>query len=147
MQLTLTRQQDNLGCTIGELFVEHVRFDTLERPWIPGPLGGVRGISCVPLGTYDLVLHDSEAHPKSFALVNEALGVYHLTLPDGQSGRTACLIHVANYVEELRGCVALGNYFEPWNGSLRLLESRAAVERFYDLVPWVDGHTLTIEEV
>jgi hypothetical protein len=46
------------------------------------------------------------------ALVNEALWVYHLDedVPAERRGyaRTAVLIHPANYVAELRGCIAPG---------------------------------------
>lgn len=144
MNLVLVRDLDNGRCTLGSLRFNGELFQTLERPWIPGPPGGEKGISCVPTGTYRLVKHDTEAHPRSFALVNEELHVWHLALPQGQQGRTACLIHVANWPAELRGCIALGME----RAEAGILRSRLAINRFYAALPWEDGlHTITINEV
>jgi len=142
MNLTLYRDLDNGQCTLGTLTLNGVTLQSLERAWVPGPTGGTKGVSCVPAGTYRLVRHDTEAHPRSFALVNEELGVYHYAVPPGKQGRTAVLIHVANWPTELRGCIALGME----RGENSIAKSRIAVNRFYDNVPWVDDeHTLTIE--
>src|SRR5690606_41150400 len=47
--------------------------------------------------------------PNTYALVNEALGVYYQQRPAGQTwGRTAILIHVGNFVSDVIGCVAVG---------------------------------------
>lgn len=103
---------------------------TLERPWVSvGPVNlapkkgdlfgewdsppcGRKGISCVPPGIYTLVRHESEMHPGSLALVNRELWVYHQDhdVPDSRRGyaRTYVLIHPANRVGELRGCIAPG---------------------------------------
>lgn len=141
MNLTLARDTDNGVCTLGALNINGSALQSLERPWVPGPAGGTKGISCVPPGLYQLVRHDTEAHPRSFALVNEGLGVYHLAVPPGKEGRTACLIHVANFPNELRGCIALG--MERAGNSVS--HSKIAIDRFYNAVPWIDGaHTLEI---
>lgn len=143
MNFTLTRAIDNGVCTLGTMQVSGSLLQTLERPWIPSldSPGGTKGVSCVPPGTYRLVRHDTEAHPRSFALVNEDLGVYHYAIPPGKAGRTACLIHVANWVTELRGCIALGMD----RGENSIARSRVAVDRFYRAALWLDDtHTLTI---
>jgi len=144
VNLTLSRDLDDSVCTLGTLAINGTALQSLERPWIPGPPGGTKGVSCVPPGLYRLVRHDTEAHPRSFALVNEELGVYHMTVPPGKEGRTACLIHVANFPNELRGCIALGMA----RSGDSISQSRIAVNRFYNNVPWVDDeHTLTIEGI
>lgn len=141
MNLTLVRDLDNGDCTLGTLDLNGVTLQTLERPWLPGPPGGMKGVSCVPRGTYRLVRHDTEAHPRTFALVNEDLGVYHYAVPPGEQGRTACLIHVANVVAELRGCIALGMD----RGENSISRSRIAVDKFYAALRWADDeHTLEI---
>ena len=102
------------------------------------------GRSCVPAGTYQLETHNSETHPHSFALVNPALGVSHWDAP---GMRSLVLIHAANYVEELRGCIALGlgrAAISPNQWMLR--DSRAALEKFKELVPWTNGHTIELIE-
>lgn len=146
MNLNLTRSLDNGQCTLGRLDLLGIELQSLERPWISGSTGGMPGRSCVPCGTYQLVLHDTEAHPKTFALVNEALGVYHYSVPQGRQGRTAVLIHVANRSQELRGCIALGMSRVLVAGEWRIAESRKAIDMFYSRVSWKDGHTLTIKE-
>lgn len=139
MNLTLIRDLDDGRCTLGTMRIGDAVFQSLERPWIPGGPGGTKGVSCIPPGSYRLVLHDTEAHPRSFALVNEDLGVFHLNAPTN-AGRTACLIHAANVPEELRGCIALGMS----RGVDRINSSRIAIDRFYSLVPWIAGHMLNI---
>jgi hypothetical protein len=113
------------------------RIFTLERPWVPAPAMassllepapcGRKGVSCIPPGIYSLVPHNSEAHPDTFALVNPDLWVYHYEadVPTWRKGyaRTAVLIHPANLIEELRGCIAPGLSRDvesrPWVGSSR----------------------------
>lgn len=140
MNVLLHRLTDNGKCTQGMLEIAGEEFFSLERPWVEGAPGGQKGVSCVPEGLYRLVPHDSEAHPKSFALVNEDLHVYHLSVPQDGQGRTACLIHAANWPQELRGCIALGMQ----KGTNAVFQSRLAIKRFYELVPWEEGHTLEI---
>lgn len=144
MNLVLLRDTALPTCTLGVLSVEAQTFQTLECPWVPGPPGGTPGVSCVPVGTYQLIQHDTEAHPRSFALVNPDLHVYHLQVPAGLPGRATCLIHIANYVSELRGCIALGMERREVGTQWELNHSRIAVNRFYTLVPWTVGHTLEI---
>jgi hypothetical protein len=144
VNLQLIRDFSNAHCTLGTLRSNGVMLQTLERPWIGTAPGGAKGISCVLPGTYQLVKHDSEAHPRSFALVNPDLHVWHYEVPFGLQGRTTVLIHVANRPEELRGCIALGM---ERNGD-GIGRSRLAVNRFYAALPWEDGaHTLTIEGI
>jgi hypothetical protein len=108
---------------------------TLERPWVeaaymslaPGYVPcGARGVSCIPAGIYQLEAHDTDAHPSTFALINHNLWVYHFEadVPPDRKGyaRTAVLIHPANYVEELRGCIAPGLH----HSGVIVSDSRAA---------------------
>lgn len=134
MQLVITRDTDDGVCTLGRLYFAGVTLFTIERPWF----NNTPGRSCIPLGTYSLVLHDSELHPKTFALENAVLGVTHW----GPSLRTAVLIHPANVAQELRGCIAPGRSV----GIQRVNESRLAFADLMAQVPWVDGHTIEIRE-
>lgn len=142
MQLILTRDTDDGVCTLGTLWFAGQTWQTIERPWIPslsGEPGGMPGRSCVPLGVYTLWTHDSESHPQTWALVNEGLGVTHY----GPSNRTAVLIHPANTALELRGCIAPGRV----RGTQAVYESRAAFADIKAVLPWIDGHTLTIQAI
>jgi hypothetical protein len=118
--LTLFRESSSSFATLGYFDTSPHRIFTLERPWVPASpfaaddfiVCGRKGVSCVPPGLYRLVPHNTEAHPHTVALVNPDLWVYHLDddVPSHQRGyaRTAVLIHPANYVAELRGCIAPG---------------------------------------
>lgn len=113
---------------------------TLERPWVPAGWSeaagnpheripcGVKGVSCVPPGIYQLEPHNTEAHPLSLALINPDLWVYHYPydVPASRAkyARTAVLIHPANFPEELRGCIAPG--FERDTGRGSVFKSRLA---------------------
>lgn len=117
MHLTLVRWAYGPAFTLGTLYGDGVRLATLERPWVPDPdsplLAGESKISCVPDGEYILRPHISEKYPTdrhAYSLENEDLGVYYTRpIPAGQKyGRTAILIHNANYVRELLGCIAVG---------------------------------------
>jgi len=144
MILPLRRSTVFDNCTRGMLQLPDAQFlYTLELKWIPDPLGGAGGahlISCVPAGTYELVLHDSVRHPRSFALVNPALGVLHEPDQRYPEARIACLLHVANTLQDLEGCIGLGMSAK----GCSLASSKAALRAFNAQVPWIEGHTLVI---
>lgn len=139
MILTLVRDLDDGTATLGLLTAANFTCHTIERPW----KDNAKGVSCVPVGTYTLQRHDSEAHHDTWALVNRDLGVLHYpdaSLPDA---RTACLIHPANWAYELRGCIAPGMtrvHTEQW----MVTRSREAFNALMDLLPFGTVHTLEI---
>jgi hypothetical protein len=148
--LTLARDTYGPADVFGILVLDALTMNTIERPWIPAAAhpGGANGISCVPVGEYTLVLHDTELHPKTWALVNPALGVWHLPsdIPPGQAGRSAVLIHPANFAHELLGCIAPGLGRGQSDGVKMVTQSRAAFAQLAHALPWTPGHTLTISE-
>lgn len=112
--LNLVRDISTAQITLGWLSFGNKKWASLERPWLIDPFGkgGLKGFSCVPVGEYQLVPYDSEAHQKVWALVNPQLDVYRdpISVPAHKQSfaRTCVLIHVANFAHELRGCIALG---------------------------------------
>lgn len=152
MKLILRREpkQPSAKCTLGLLFLGELSLVTIERPWIPSDKskGGAKGVSCVPCGTYQLVRHNSDGHPMSFALVNHDLDVAHYDGEDSNPyARTCVLIHSANYVHELRGCIAPGTRTEidPKFGYC-VRDSKKAMNILNTRLPWEDGHTIEISE-
>lgn len=155
MRLTLNRTYRGSDCTLGVLTAADLdgagvlTLQTIERPWIPSPtsLGGEKGRSCVPVGTYRLECHNSEAHPRTWALVNPSLNVVHWPVEGGPNDRTVVLIHVANYASELRGCIAPGlkTYVDPARGVRMVTDSRKAMKALQDLLTWSDDHELEIK--
>lgn len=96
--------------TAGKLFVGDRVLRAIERPWIAAlSPGGMPHTSCIPDGTYELLRHARPSGDVCVALRNPALGVYYSTehVP-AAGGRYLILIHVANYVQELHGCIAPG---------------------------------------
>jgi len=60
---------------------------------------------CVPKGIYNLVPHSGKRWRDTFALVNEKLKVSRTAKP---GFRSAIVIHLANWSDELQGCIAFG---------------------------------------
>lgn len=145
MKLTLHRDAMHTDCSLGVLTAADVLLETIERPWIPDPdsPGGRKGVSCVPRGLYKLFKHSTEAHPKTWALVNPDLGVIHWPDEEHPNARTVCLIHAANFASELRGCIAPGLY-RAFAGQWMVNQSRRAIDELMARVPWTDDHTLEI---
>jgi hypothetical protein len=152
LKLILRREpkQPSAKCTLGLLFLGDLSLVTIERPWVPTSVskGGTKGVSCVPCGTYQLVRHNTDGHPMSFALVNHELDVAHYDGEDtNPAARTAVLIHSANYVHELRGCIAPGTRTEiDAKFGYCVRDSRKAMGMLNARLPWTDGHIIEISE-
>lgn len=148
MNLLLQRDVAATTYTYGTLEVATLVLQTIERPWVPDPLGpgGMPDASCVPVGTYDLVMHDTVSHPRTWALVNPSLAVYHEPgdIPPGTRGRSACLIHAGNLAVQSEGCVLVGLSRSELLGEPDVALSQAALAKLHEVLPWENGHTLTI---
>jgi hypothetical protein len=124
---------------------------TLERPLITGDewRGGKPNASCVPFGTYTIEPHSSNKFGEVWALVNHKLGVYHY--PDERkydTDRYAILIHIANYVTQLEGCIAPGmgiTSIEPegFGAPIMVTNSRNALSLLREHMPNYETITIT----
>lgn len=115
--------------TEGRLYIEneHVLF-TLERAWRPGPAGGMPFESCVPDGSYQLIPHTRPNGDAVLALRNPDLGVYYTEQErGGRPGRYLILIHAANIVAEVVGCIAPGMVRTIANNQRMVRSSREAM--------------------
>ena len=150
MKLTLIRDYRGPDCSQGRIQLLDLTLDTMERPWIPAATApcGTKGVSCVPVGEYTLVRHNSEAHPRTWALVNPDLWVYHWDedVPPEQRGkaRTLVLIHAANFAAELRGCIAPGQGRAVINNRRMVTHSRLAMDALQKRLSWDDEHLLEV---
>lgn len=113
-EFTLSRLDDDGSKTCGTLTVGEVTFQTLERPW----LNNKPYVSCIPAGDY-VVHRDTTGRHQYYAVAD---------VPN----RTYIEIHVANVVEELQGCIALGLGFNEKYGTL--VDSKKACDLFIELV-------------
>lgn len=149
MHLILSRLTGDAERTIGNLSVNGVTFATMERPWIPNPdgLGGMRRQSCVPPGRYTVRPHHSSNFPNTYALVNPDLGVYYQPgdIPEGQTwGRSAILLHVANRVRDVIGCIGVGKDHGEIGDEPAVLRSTLAMRELDKILNrW--QHTLEIQ--
>jgi len=111
---------------------------SVEREW----KNNEPSISCIPAGDYRLQWHDSPKYGRRLHFVAPSLGV----TVSGPSQRTHCLIHPANWPNQVQGCNAPGLTFRdkvPDRG-LGVASSRVAVELLEALVP-DDGCDVTVE--
>jgi hypothetical protein len=92
-------------------------FKTLELPWKE------KQISCIPTGIYKVVRRKSDKFGDHFHILN---------VP----GRDLILIHPANYVKQLKGCIAVGHAFQDLDGDkvLDITDSRAAMMKLNSLL-------------
>ena len=72
-----------------------LKFRGIELPWKDNQ----RNISCMPAGIY-----------KAIAVRRFSNGKYALWVQD-VPGRSQIMVHTANYVRDLRGCLAPGRFF------------------------------------
>lgn len=112
MQATLFRWNATPVVTLGVLHVDDFRCHTIERPWIPDInwAGGKKRESCVPDGVYALEPFIRPNDDEVYQLVNELLGVYRFEedIPEGKQARSLILIHVANFIKDIIGCIGPG---------------------------------------
>lgn len=111
--------------TQGILFYEGVYLaDTLELAWKDNQ----HVISCIPEGTYKLGLHIS---------THLGMCISILAVPN----RTDILIHIANDVSELKGCIAPG--IKSIN---RVINSRLMLDRILSTID-IGATSLVIERI
>lgn len=106
--MRLTRETTK-PATLGHLSIDGTpECDALELPWKHNQAQ----VSCIPAGSYRLAWEGSPRLQR------------HTLRLKAVPGRWGILIHPANHVSELRGCIALGKRL----AADSLMESRKAVE-------------------
>lgn len=98
---------------------------TCELPWLDNQVGK----SCIPVGTYQVVWHNSPDHPDTWELMN---------VPD----RTGILIHNGNDENDSEGCILVGDTLGSVNGLPAVLNSGATLTKLRQALP--SQFTLTI---
>lgn len=147
MDVNLVRRAYLPAATLGVLLVESERFETIERPWLPDPdgPGGQARVSCIPDGVYTLRPWQSPKHGAVWIFEAPGVGVYATEVPAGQAyGRSHVLLHAANEVAQLEGCIAPGMRAGILEGKHWVYESRRALERIGALLGREVSHRITI---
>ena len=128
--VTLRRVFDDGRATFGILEAGPYLIATMEPPWA----GNARGLSCVPPGRYPLVLERSVKFEKHDYGDGPGMLWEMKEVPE----RSECKLHVANWPDQIEGCVALGdlhlwpdeiNGHPPGRG---LVRSLSALRRFHE---------------
>ena len=97
MKVLLDRYSDDGVQTLGRLYVVNdngfilYECDSLELPWKDNK----PNMSCIPQGQYKVVKRRSPKYDEHFHI-------------QGVEDRSYILIHPANFVYQLRGCIAVG---------------------------------------
>lgn len=116
--------------TLGVLSVDNFVCKTLELPW----KDNANSISCFTPGKYICKYTKSASFSKAHG---KDIYTYEIT---GVPGRAGIRIHSANFVSELRGCIALGDAHKDLNKDVLLdvEHSGKTVEAFENLMKHED---------
>lgn len=121
--------------TFGRLSVDGWECYTVERPW----LDNRAHVSCIPPGEYRLALRPSgvvrrtsrEAHRSGWEVRD---------VP----GRSFIMFHVANSMDDLHGCIGMGDRLGVIGPRWAVLNSLPTFLKFMDLLPPSADHRLII---
>lgn len=152
MHVKLERYSYSMTETEGELLIRKdgrtYSFATIERPWMPNPNGARGGKpmeSCVPDGAYVLSPWTRPNGDEVYILYSPDLGVWRE--PDEHEpdrGRNLCLIHSANFANEVNGCIAPGMIRTFMHGRPAVGSSRYAMRSINELLGRERSHVLYI---
>jgi len=98
----------------------------LERRW----LGNRSNASCFPPGAYALMPWVSPTYGDVWAFCGGSVTPFREDTPDGDVGRWGCLMHGANYWDQLQGCVAPGMNRGEKDGDVCVWSSKNALKLF-----------------
>lgn len=106
---------------------------TIERPWKDNQTG----VSCIPEGRYELTWHEPtgvslpDGWTGTWALINQNLSVSYMPRPNM---RSYILLHVANYVDDIEGCIGWGDNHIIHDDRLMVTNSRDATAEMMDYI-------------
>jgi len=90
---------------------------TLERPW----LDNREDVSCIPEGVYTCTRYSSAKYPDTFQVLN---------VPD----RTGILFHKGNLDDHSKGCILIGEMFDPYKDEPAILSSAKGFKEFMEIL-------------
>ena len=133
--ITIYRNIDNGKETLGNLIVTDNQAEAFSCPTLELPdKGNQHNVSCIPKGKYNAIKVGKSAN----------IPYPHIAIQDVKDREGIC-IHIANFVRELRGCIAVGGKITDLDGDgiPDLTESRKTFEKLMSIVP--DSFTVEIK--
>lgn len=128
-KLTLTRIGEFKNATYGVLSINgRPLFTTLEDAW----RNNEKLVSCIPKGTYKLRRHQSPRFGECFMV---------LDVPN----RSHILIHAGNTHVDTHGCILLGLMYAVDGQDGGIVSSRAAVQKFMQILTGIDKAEIEIK--
>ncbi len=128
MRIRLSRFAYTEFGTLGRLTVDDDNvFYTIEKPW----LNNEPFQSCIPQGHYPCMRYSSAKYPDTFEVCN---------VPD----RSQILFHVANWSDDVQGCIGLG--LRMMSERYGVAHSRSAMQRFMQLMRDQDYFELIVAQ-
>ena len=114
----------------GELYLgdEFLAY-TIEQPWN----NNLPFESCIPAGVYRLEDWGSAKYPDSMVLTNDSLKVFKKKQED-EFARYACLMHKANWVDDVVGCIGAGEALGFGKGKWMVTNSKATTKKVLDKI-------------
>ena len=109
----------------GRIVYGNFRAFTIERPW----LNNKARESCIPDGEYELQWYNSPKFGPTWAVVGGTVSLF----PTATSKRSAILIHKANTMDDLMGCIGLGVSLGFVKNKWAVLNSKKATTEFLAL--------------
>ena len=113
---------------------------TIEDPW----KNNEPNKSCIPEGVYLAKRTSRPKHGNTFVLINEDLKIAEYPK---LGMRDSCLIHTANTILDVEGCIGLGEKLGCLGSQWAVLDSVSAVRRFMQFMDQEQEFQLTIVQV
>jgi hypothetical protein len=131
MEVTIKRVLFTEDGVQGVMIIDdHVCFSTLEPEW----KNNAANISCIPEGQYLCKRIDSPKHGDTFQVMN---------VPE----RNYIEIHSGNTEVDTEGCILLGMEPGEVDGKRAILSSKAAFERFMQIMTNIQTFILTVKNL
>ena len=118
-------------------------FYGIEQPW----RDNVPYKSCFPAGVYSLIPWSSPRHGECFAFIGGSVSLKQDDLAPPAITRFLCLVHVANYADDVEGCFGLGMRIgrRDSDGAAAVWKSRFALARLKEILGEDPYHTAYIK--
>jgi len=118
----------------GVFFLNGIQFFTMEPPWRDNQTS----ISCIPEGTYDVVMRYSPKY-RNVYWVTEVDGRHYILIHAGNYGGDRSL----GYITHTEGCILLGKKRAIMNGQNAIVNSRIMIRKFVNIMGF-EPFTLSI---